>query len=248
MTDILLVGDIHGDSPAVDRAFLAASHRDVQHVVFMGDVGVGWEGTTNDFIMHAIASSAYAYGMHAYVLLGNHENWDLIEPIRFAFRDNPSITLLNRSGVFWIDDNPIAYQAGGCSIDQYGRQPGRSWWWQELPTEADYAELEDTVFAVHGANYIIDLFLAHDSAVPPPMRLTELPPELEAQCQQSRNIVCRGAQYSGARLLVHGHFHHAYDPIGTHYGFKQMGLANNDGHPPKGMAIINLETLAHTWI
>lgn len=247
MTDILLVGDIHGDSHAVDRAFLAACHRGVHDVVFMGDVGVGWEGTTNDFIMHAIASSAHAYGMHAHVLLGNHENWDLIEPIRFAFRDHPSITLLDRSGVLWIDGHPIAYQAGGCSIDQYGRIPGRSWWWQELPTENDLQHL-----MAEAGDLIISLFLAHDSAVPPPMRLTELPPDLEAQCQQSRDIVRRGVMFTGAELLVHGHFHYAYDPLPVgehHFGvWKQMGLANNDGHPPKGMAIINLDTLAHTWI
>lgn len=248
MTQVILVGDIHGDRDAILRAYKSAVEHNAKHLVFMGDFGLSWRNDTPCNTMEFARVQAKKTGVMTHILLGNHENWNWHE-INQSFND-VHLKLLDRSGVVWIDGHPVAYQAGGCSIDQHFRTPGKSWWPEELPTEDDYRALQLAIDQAleMGKGHDIQLFLAHDSATPPPMRLFALPGDLEMQCFQSRDIVKKGMQYSHADLLVHGHFHFAYDSIETHWKWKQMGLNKTDHNAPNGMININLDTLEYSWI
>lgn len=245
---ITLLGDIHGSRGALRLAFEQAHLRGLNHLVQLGDWGLSWGGDGACPLVEYAQTLADEFGIHLYILLGNHERHTSHTKVQ-ELQNSANVTLLDRSGVFWIGDHPIAYQAGGCSIDQESRVLGRSWWTQELPTDEDYDHFVQEVEKVRALDkgHDIRLFLAHDSAVKPPMRLFDLGPLLESQCQQSRRIVRQGVDYSGAQLIVHGHYHKQME-LNTNFGFKQVGLANADQNWVGSMAVVNLDTLDLEWV
>jgi predicted phosphodiesterase len=76
---------------------------------------------------------------------GNHENFPLI----YSFPETAwcggrvhqirqNIFHLMRGEIFDIQGKTIFVMGGAASVDKYMRQEGLSWWYQELPTEAEY--------------------------------------------------------------------------------------------------------------
>lgn len=77
---------------------------------------------------------------------GNHENFPLI--FRFPEAEwqggrvhqiRKNIFHLMRGEIFNIQGKSIFVMGGAASVDKYIRQEGLSWWYQEIPTEAEYA-------------------------------------------------------------------------------------------------------------
>lgn len=86
---------------------------------------------------------------------GNHENFDKIYSypidmwcggkVHIIRRDEegiPKVIHLMRGQVFVIEGKKIFTFGGGYSIDKGRRQPGYSWWCQEMPTDE---EMKDAI-------------------------------------------------------------------------------------------------------
>lgn len=103
---------------------------------------------------------------------GNHENFDLINNeypveewcggkvhiIRCDKEGRPKIIHLMRGQVFEIEDKRIFTFGGAYSIDKYMRTPHRSWWPQEMPTDAEMKEAIDNLERV---NNKVDYIFTH---------------------------------------------------------------------------------------
>lgn len=89
---------------------------------------------------------------------GNHENFDLINAypveiwcggkvhvIRRDKAGTPKIIHLMRGQVFEIENKRIFTFGGAYSIDKSMRIPQRSWWPQEMPTDAEMKEAIDNL-------------------------------------------------------------------------------------------------------
>lgn len=100
---------------------------------------------------------------------GNHENFDLINEypveewcggeVHVIRRDKagiPKIIHLMRGQVFEIEDKRIFTFGGAYSIDKYMRTPHRSWWPDEMPTDAEMKEAIENLRKVDNkVDYII---------------------------------------------------------------------------------------------
>jgi hypothetical protein len=71
-------------------------------------------------------------------------------------RDN--IRHLMRGQVYEIEGLRIFTMGGGYSIDQWMRIPGRSWWHEEMPSEAEYAE---GLRNLSRCGYAVDVLISH---------------------------------------------------------------------------------------
>jgi len=102
---------------------------------------------------------------------GNHENFDILNEypveewcggkvhvIRRDALGEPKVIHLMRGQVFEIEGKKIFTFGGGYSIDKEDRLEGRSWWPQEMPTDAEMKEAGINL-AKHG--YKVDWILTH---------------------------------------------------------------------------------------
>lgn len=80
-------------------------------------------------------------------------------------RIRPNILHLMRGQVYKIDGMSLFTMGGGYSIDKLYRIPGISWWAEEMPTEAEYAEARENLKKHDNA---VDIMISHaapDSAM-----------------------------------------------------------------------------------
>lgn len=159
-TTIGLVGDVHGSLPHSVAAIAALAAKGITEVHFLGDFGFLWTGAPiEEGRLNTLNGLLRNKGQTAFVTTGNHENYDLIEPI-IADSDGikwvrDSIGILPRG---WRAETPsgrvLASLGGANSIDRYQRVPHLSWWPQEQIEQADVDALGTTP---------VDILLGHDS-------------------------------------------------------------------------------------
>lgn len=102
---------------------------------------------------------------------GNHENFDKIYSypidmwcggkVHIIRRDEegiPKVIHLMRGQVFVIEGKKIFTFGGGYSIDKGRRQPGYSWWCQEMPTDE---EMKDAIHNLEQNQYNVDYIITH---------------------------------------------------------------------------------------
>lgn len=139
---IRLIGDIHGDIRAVGDLLDSCSEYDL--TIQLGDFGAGF-GT--EHYLNQFDSSNFR------VLLGNHDNWDVLKKYPHA---------LERFGVLQLDGVKIFYVGGAWSIDQAHRTPGLSWWHTE---ELNIEEQDHCLELWKSECENVDLFLSHDGPI-----------------------------------------------------------------------------------
>jgi hypothetical protein len=137
-----LVGDIHGNVRVVGD--LIDSCGDYDLTIQLGDFGAGFgtEHYLNDFDPANFR-----------VLLGNHDNWDVLKKYPHA---------LDRFGVLQLEDLKIFYVGGAWSIDQAYRIPGLSWWESE---ELNIVEHEACLELWKKECEDVDLVITHDGPI-----------------------------------------------------------------------------------
>lgn len=102
---------------------------------------------------------------------GNHENFDKINSypmemwcggnvhvIRRNEKGIPKVIHLMRGQIFLIEGKKIFTFGGAYSIDRAWRQPGYSWWFQEMPTDE---EMKEAIQNLEKNQYNVDYIITH---------------------------------------------------------------------------------------
>ena len=159
---VCMTGDLHGDEQAwmeyVDPLLRAGDT-----AIIPGDFGVG--------MMHGPMSEDRFYDwieQKPYTVLvveGNHENFDRLNayPISHwhggrVHRIRRNIIHLMRGEIYEIEGKRVFAFGGGYSLDKALREPGVSWWPEELPSEEEYQNAE---IRLREADRRVDYIITH---------------------------------------------------------------------------------------
>jgi len=217
----MMLGDTHGDRGFTKNAISWAEANGVDCVVQVGDFGF-WPRTNNgQRFLHDVGKHSHELKIPLYWLDGNHEDHDYIDSLlrrsdgqvfipygKYPLYFIPRGTVWNWGGV------RFGAYGGACSIDRGLRipnSPSYGWFEQEMP---------DPDKMPRGP---IDVLLTHDAPIPPPCLGGSY--KRDPTSSRSQRLVYEALVGSGAKLLVHGHWH-VNERYGVHCAVVQ-GLAMN---------------------
>jgi hypothetical protein len=105
--------------------------RNVTSIVQLGDFGMPWSGAAHELEgIHALSLVLDAMDLDFFVVLGNHENYDLVDALEAepdGTRRLGRVVILPRSGRLTAAGRPAGFLAGAGSIDRFYRIPWQSW-------------------------------------------------------------------------------------------------------------------------
>ncbi len=144
---IYITGDTHGDTTRFRDFDLKLKKGD--YIIICGDFGyIFYPPGSERAILQKIALDELSKRPYTILFVdGNHENFD--ELYRYPeenwnggkiHRIRPNIIHLCRGQVFDIEGKKFFTMGGGYSIDKAYRTEGISWWPQEMPADAEFAE------------------------------------------------------------------------------------------------------------
>ncbi len=163
---IYITGDTHGE---LDIRKLNSKRFPQQrtmtkddYVVILGDFGLIWDESKEELYWRnwlAVRNFTTLF------IDGNHENFDLLKQYevvdwhggKVQFINNNIIHLM-RGQVYQLDGKTIFTMGGGTSIDKKYREPGKSWWPEELPTGYEY---EEALNNLEKHNWSVDYVFTH---------------------------------------------------------------------------------------
>ncbi|MDE5856062.1 MAG: metallophosphoesterase [Anaeroplasmataceae bacterium] len=160
---IYITGDTHGQidfSKLLSTKLMDLTEND--YVIICGDCGVL-------FFLDEMNEMIDMYSSLPFTVLfvdGNHENFDLLNsfPIEEwnggkVHRLSNTLIHLMRGQVFQIEGSTFFTFGGGLSIDKEFREPGISWWPDEMPTDE---EIEEGLKNLARYDNKVDFVLTHD--------------------------------------------------------------------------------------
>jgi len=155
----LILGDVHGNWGFLKQVVQLAykNHRDITHIVQVGDFAYGWPGTQPFAFGRRYFTKEDRDDLNAlpkYWLDGNHENFDQLEKDGGAWQ--PYWTYMPRGSVLEVEGKRLLFFGGASSVDRNQRTTGLSWWPQEAIT---YGQIQETLERVDGP---IDAAFTHD--------------------------------------------------------------------------------------
>lgn len=168
---VLVTGDTHGKYDL--SRFL--SFNDVggyklgkkDSVIIAGDFGGVWYGDErDDEVLDIYAEKPYI----TYFVDGNHENFDLLNKYKVtevngakchAIRKN--LFHVCRGEILKLDGLDIFCFGGATSTDKMYREEGKSWWPQEMPSEAEYENATKNLAKVYNE---VDYVITHSAPTP----------------------------------------------------------------------------------
>lgn len=226
MFKFYVVGDTHGDTYFASKVSSAAEDENV-HVIFqVGDFGV-WDHTPEgEYYLNTLSDNAERRGVHWYVTLGNHENYDSIEQYQsravgsfIPLREN--ITVLgNKAAVFEMNGVKFGSVGGAVSIDRWARKEGTSWWPQENTKYGDVQKFMDLV-DVSGP---VDFLFTHDAPNTLPHWDGFVKDDLLSNANRDMMDIVGGA--ARAKYWFHGHYHR-----GLQYQFNDTQVVGMGANP-----------------
>lgn len=132
------------------------------YVIVCGDFGAVWNGSKSDaYWLSWLNGKPFT----TLFIDGNHENFNLLNqyPITDfcggkAHQIMPSIFHLMRGEVFIIDGLKFFTMGGASSHDKIHRREGKSWWTEELPSDAEY---QNALNNLDANDWSMDVVLSH---------------------------------------------------------------------------------------
>ncbi len=132
------------------------------YVIICGDFGGVWNRSRDHL---ESLRKLNARGFTTLFIDGNHENFDMLNALpveewhggKVHFVAENIIHLM-RGQLFEIDGHSFFTMGGANSVDKGWRMPGRSWWPQEMPSDAEYEEAIDTL---ERARFNVDYVFTH---------------------------------------------------------------------------------------
>ena len=160
---IYITGDTHGQidfSKLLSTKLMDLTEND--YVIICGDCGVLFFPDEMDKMIEMYSSLPFT----VLFVDGNHENFDLLKsfPIEDwhggkVHRLSDTLIHLMRGQVFELEGYSFFTFGGGLSIDKAFREPGISWWPDEMPTDE---EIEEGLKNLAHHNNKVDCVLTHD--------------------------------------------------------------------------------------
>lgn len=213
---VLLAGDTHGNSGALEELFLEANASGALAILQLGDFGYGWsrDDEGNDEFSALAAQYVATYGVPLYWIDGNHENFDEllalpVDPTTGLREVAPGVFHIPRGEVATFGDTTFMGFGGAYSVDKAYRQPGYSWWPQETVTD------EDVERALQNAGRA-QVFLSHDAPYGVhgvrnlERKLSDWGDEATRMSLENQRRVRTALDASGATRAFHGHLHQSY--------------------------------------
>ena len=195
----MLVGDTHGNAPFMGRVLLLAKQAEVDLVVQVGDFGF-WPGSGFASLQDDKFTKA---GVPLWVIEGNHDYPVEARSYTAPTELQPGLRRLERGTVWEVDGVRFGFMGGAVSVDQGLRHEGRSWWSEEVNTEAD---VETAI-----QNGPVDVWITHDSVHLPPMRRKiDFGHRVNLAVALQQNKMERMFHAIRPRLHIHGHHHCRY--------------------------------------
>lgn len=254
MTQIGLLGDVHGNHAWIKFAARQFHTLGITTVIQVGDLGVSSDrGESNRW--DRTDRYLRTYGITLLVAPGNHENYDYIEAMHqredgwFQYRSN--ILLAPRGLRTEMRGRTFVWLGGAGSVDRTRREEDRmsgarrSWWPQEAITRDDVAT---TVAGGHA-----NIMISHDAPVGVPEIDDRLPAtehlwnsddlEYAHACRERFTKAVAGVQPD---LLVHGHYHFGVRGEWVHpetgHVTATVGLGM-DGDDQHGLGVLETDSL-----
>lgn len=178
---IFVCGDTHGNSVDFDKIkqfnqrYKKVSKMD-DILIQLGDFGLVWYPLgiykNQEYWLNWISTRKFKM----FVVLGNHENYDIIKTFPECEMFGGKVQYLETEGQFGkgiiyfakrgeiynIDGKTFWCFGGALSIDKDHRIEGISWWKDELPT---YLEYEEGMKNLDKVNWRVDYVLSHTCPV-----------------------------------------------------------------------------------
>lgn len=161
---IYVTGDTHGEEARWTKANLPVLNqlKEDDYVIVCGDFGYIFTGSRkeNEFL-----DKLEKLKFTILFVDGNHEAFPLIASYPQevwnggkVHRIRKNILHLMRGQVFTIEGYRVFAMGGANSIDRCMREEGVSWWPEEMPSEAEYAEADENL---KKAGYEVDYIITH---------------------------------------------------------------------------------------
>lgn len=222
MRSVMFLGDSHGDRGFTKKAIEYCATAGIDCIVQVGDFGY-WPRTNNgQRFIHDVGKHSHALKVPLYWIDGNHEDHLMIETHLvpkshggFVEHGKYKIRYIPRGTVWQWGGVMFGAFGGAFSIDRRARvEDSGSYGWFR-------GEMPDANKMPQGP---IDVLLTHDAPIiPPSMYGRGFKDDLTSR--ESQKLVYGALVASGAKLLVHGHWH-VNERYGVH-GATVQGLAMN---------------------
>lgn len=161
---VYITGDTHGDISWFKNPKLKKlGEKDV--LIICGDFGFLWnpKSEAEKKNLEILKSKKYTICF----LDGAHENFDMLDaytPYRWkggnAHKIANNIFHLMRGEIFTLDNKTFFVMGGGESDDRDMREPGVSWWEEEMPNAEEIKNAEDNL---KDANYNVNYILSYEA-------------------------------------------------------------------------------------
>lgn len=160
---LLVTGDVHADMDDFrKRPFGRIKKTD--SILVCGDFGILWDGGREEKKeLDRLGRQKY----HTLFIDGAHENFDLLESYPVTEWSGGKAQIISgrlihlmRGQVYTIGGRKIFTFGGGESPDRELRSEHRSWWPQEMPTEAEMAE---GVRNLEANDWLVDYIFTHEA-------------------------------------------------------------------------------------
>ncbi len=161
---VYITGDIHGDISWFKNPKLKKlGEKDI--LIVCGDFGFLWDpkSEAEKKNLEILKSKKYTICF----LDGAHENFNILNaytPYRWkggnAHKIANNIFHLMRGEIFTLDNKTFFVMGGGESDDRDMREPGVSWWEEEMPSAEEIKNAEDNL---KDANYNVNYILSYEA-------------------------------------------------------------------------------------
>ena len=161
---VYITGDTHGDISWFKNPKLKKlGEKDI--LIICGDFGFLWnpKSEAEKKNLEILKSKKYTICF----LDGAHENFDILDaytPYRWkggnAHKIANNIFHLMRGEIFTLDNKTFFVMGGGESDDRDMREPGVSWWEEEMPNAEEIKNAEDNL---KDANYNVNYILSYEA-------------------------------------------------------------------------------------
>ena len=261
MTDIMILGDTHGDTNEYLHALERANETNIKHIFQVGDCGFFPSFSDVHDHLDTVQRVSAESNVTNYWVRGNHDDPDAWQntiddyPARSGFgylRKN--ILLAPRVGYFKRFGLNFLAVGGAVSIDrewrimeEFRRKQPKTLWWPNESVSDDDMEL------VNGKH--VDVLLTHDCSDHTQFH-TRLKPDIDSKINRQKidSVLLRATP----DIHFHGHMHTEYEwdnHISSHgqHSTKTYGLECNQNAmhdyyaAPNNWIIFNTETRTATW-
>ena len=158
-----VTGDIHGNQILWD-ACITNFLKPGDTIIVLGDFGIGFfDGRywPEEMFFDYLAEQSYT----VLFIDGNHENFDKLNSYPVSdwgggrvhyIRSN--VIHLMRGELYEVEGKKVFAFGGGYSLDKALRIPGKSWWPEEMPNEAEY---KNSTANLRRNDFKVDYILTH---------------------------------------------------------------------------------------